>query len=205
MSGGIKRERSDEAAPRRPTSAVLEGLARDAPEGEVTLAWVVAYLRERSFGIVMLIVALVGLVPGASTFVGLVLAVPAFQMILGRREPAFPRAITKRHVATRRLRRLLKHVIPALKRLEVIVRPRWAMPFRATSRVVGFVVLLLSASLLAPIPFSHVIPILVIALIAFAFLERDGVLLALALTAAAFSLTITLAAIWGAVEASLLL
>jgi hypothetical protein len=83
---------------------------------------------------------------------------------------------------------------------ERIVRPRWRTPFEATKRVVGFVILLLGMTLLAPIPFSQIIPALVIMLLAFAFLEEDGVLLCLALTAAAVSLSMTAAAVWGAVE-----
>jgi hypothetical protein len=55
-------------------------------------------------------------------------------------------------------------------------------------------------TLLAPIPFSQIIPALVIMLLAFAFLEEDGVLLCLALAAAAVSLSISAAAVWGAAE-----
>ena len=44
------------------------------------------------------------------------------------------------------------------------------------------------------------VPVLVIVLLAFAFLEEDGVLLCIALAAALASLAITAAAVWGAVE-----
>ncbi len=50
---------------RVPMSVILEGLLRDAPT-DATLEWIVANLRERSFGIVMLLIALVGLAPGLS-------------------------------------------------------------------------------------------------------------------------------------------
>ena len=73
------------------------------------------------------------------------------------------------------------------------------------ARSFGIVMLLLGATLLAPIPFSHVIPALVVMLLAFAFLEEDGVLLYLALAAAVLSLAVTAAAVWGTIEASLLL
>jgi hypothetical protein len=82
------------------------------------------------------------------------------------------------------------------------VRPRWATPFKTTKRVVGFVILLLGATLLAPLPFSHVIPILAIMLLAFAYLEEDGILLCVALVAAMASLAITGAAVWGTIEVS---
>jgi len=190
---------------RIPTSVILERLARDAPAGEVSLEWIVENLGERSFGIVMLLVSLVGLVPGTSPLVGILLAVPAVQMILGRQEPVLPRRIAARRVSTRRLVRVLERLIPVLRRIERVVRPRWGTPFEATKRVVGFIILLLCGTLFAPIPFSHVIPAVVIMLLAFAFLEEDGVLLCIALAAAVISVAITSAAVWGVIEAGLLL
>jgi Exopolysaccharide synthesis, ExoD len=43
--------------------------------------------------------------------------------------------------------------------------------------VVGSIILLLAATLLLPLPFSHIIPPLVIMLISFAYLEDEGMLL----------------------------
>ena len=186
---------------RVPTSVILEDLLRDAP-GEVTLAWFTATLHERSFGIVMLLIGLVGLVPGISPVAGVALAVPAVQMMLGRGEPVLPRRLATRRISKQRLARILARVIPVFRRLERLVRPRWRTPFQATQRAVGFVIFLLGATLLAPVPFSHVIPALVIMLLAFAYLEEDGVMLSIALGAAVLSLAVTAAAIWGAVEVS---
>jgi hypothetical protein len=179
---------------RVPTSVVLEGLLHDAPTDQVALGW-----------IVMLLIALMGLVPGASLSMGVLLAIPAVQMILARPGPVLPRTIAARSIPTPRLARLVKRVSPVLKGMERIVRPRWRTPFEAAKRMVGLVVLLLGTTLLAPIPFSHIIPALVIMLLAFALLEEDGVLLCLALAAAVISLSITAAAVWGTIEASLLL
>ncbi|MEO3429265.1 exopolysaccharide biosynthesis protein [Pelagibius sp. CAU 1746] len=190
-----------EVAMRVPTSIILEGLLRDAPS-DVTLEWIVANLKERSFGIVMLLIALVGLVPGLSPVVGILLAIPAVQMILGRNEPLLPRRLAARRISQIRLRRILRRLIPVVKRLERIIRPRWAMPFETTKRAVGFVILLLGATLLVPVPLSNIVPTLAIMLLAFAFLEEDGLLLCVALTAAAVSFAVTAAAIWGTIEAS---
>jgi hypothetical protein len=182
------------------TSTILEKLLDDAPRSHVTLNWLIDNLGARSFGIVMLLIGLVGLVPGASPFIGVLLAYPAIQMVMARPAPVLPGIIARRSIQTPRLARLIERVIPVLHRLERIVRPRWHTPFEATKRVVGFVILLLSVTLLAPIPFSQVIPGLVIMLLAFAFLEEDGVLLCVALTAAVVSLSITVVAVWAAVE-----
>lgn len=190
---------------RVPTSTILERLAAQAPAGQVTLGWVLGNLEDRSFGLILLLAALLGLVPGLSPLAALLLAIPAVQMIRGRAEPVLPGRLARRRLSTRRLTRLLARVVPLLRRMERVVRPRWPTPFEATKRVVGVVILLLAATLLAPIPFSQYIPVAVIVLLAFAFLEEDGVLLALALAAALVSLAITAAAVWGTIEAGRLL
>jgi len=63
--------------------------------------------------------------------------------------------------------------------------PRWHTPLQATKRLVGAVVVILSATLVfSPIPLSNVLPALVIVLISLAYLEEDGLLLLIALLAA---------------------
>ena len=53
--------------------------------------------------------------------------------------------------------------------------------------------------MLAPIPLGHVPPALATMLLAFTLLEEDGLLLSLALAAAAVSIAITAATVWGTV------
>lgn len=185
---------------REPTSTVLERLLTGAPDDEVSLAWLIDGLRERSFGIVMLILGLVALIPGASGIVGVLLMIPAVQMMLARKGPAFPGFIARRRIAKRKLARLIARINPVLRRIERVVRPRWTTPFEATKMAVGLVVLVLAATLLAPIPFSNIIPGLVIVLLSFAYLEEDGVALCIALGAALVSLAIVAATVWAALR-----
>jgi len=86
--------------------------------------------------------------------------------------------------------------------LERVVRPRWPTPFGATKRAVGGAVLLLGAGLFVPVPLSNVPPAAAIALIAFAYLERDGLLLCAALTAALAVLALAAALGWEALGAT---
>ena len=130
---------SDDVEMRIPTSVILEGLLHDAPKDHVTLNWIIDHLGARSFGIIMLIIALVGLVPGASAFIGILLAVPAIQMMMARPAPVLPRIIAGRKISTPRLAGLLHRLVPILKRMERVVRPRWRTPFEATKRVLGLV------------------------------------------------------------------
>jgi hypothetical protein len=182
-----------------PTSTVMHELLDHAPGDKVSLGWVIEQLGERSFGLLMFLLALIALVPGLSGFIGVLLMIPAFQMIMARHVPVLPRFITRRQIPTQRFARLIGRMVPLLRRAERLFKPRWPTPFETTRRVVGVVIMLLGVTLIEPIPFSHVIPSLVIMLVALAYLEEDGIMLCVALAVALASLAITGATVWGTV------
>jgi hypothetical protein len=189
-----------DATDRLPTSILLEQLLNAAPTDGVTFDWLVGQLRERAFGFVMLFMGMAALVPGGSMFIGLLLTYPAIQMILAREAPAFPAILGTRRISTTSLAAVSSRVAAALKRVERFIRPRWRTPFAATKRVIGVVVLALAPTLIWPFPFSHIIPALVIILLALALLEQDGILLCLALVAALASLVMTGATVWASIR-----
>jgi len=189
-----------DAKERTPSSRVLEDLIHQAPPERFTLGWLISNLQQRSFGVVVLFLGLLAATPIGSTVPGLMLAAVALQMIAGRRELVFPQFITARTLPTRYLFRVAEHAIPAMQYLEKAVHPRWPTAFEATKRLVGVVVLLLTAALLlTPVPLSNVAPAIVIALTSLAYLEEDGLLLCFALFAAVVLIGFESAAIWGAI------
>jgi hypothetical protein len=175
---------------------VLQRLHDGVPTGHFTLGWLMHSLHKRSFGIIMLLIALVAIAPGLSIAAGLLLMIPAFQMIIGKAAPVFPRRIATHPLPTQHLAAVVQRSIPVLRYLEKVVHPRWHTPLQATKRLVGTVVLMLSATLVfIPIPLSNVVPALTIALIALAYIEEDGILLSIALLAAAIGLAVATAAV----------
>jgi len=144
--------------------------------------------------------AIVALVPGASIIVGLLIAWPAIQLMLGHDAARLPRSMARREVAVVRLERVIAAVAPRLARVERLIRPGWPMVFEAARRLVGLAMLLVGLTLVSPVPMSQVVPALVIMLLALAYLEEDGLALLLALFAALCSLATTGAMVWGAVE-----
>lgn len=188
------------AEDRTPTSVVLETLLRATPTDHVTLDWLIARLGERSFGIVLLLLAIVGLLPGLSAIAAILLMVVAGQMILAHHTPVFPRLVGARRVATRRLAKLVRRIVPVLRWLERFIRPRWITPLATTRRAVGVVVVLLGAGLLVPVPLSNIPPALAILLIAFAYLEEDGVLLCTALLLALVMIATSAVVMWEAIS-----
>lgn len=183
-----------------PASVVLQRLHDEAPIGHFTLGWVMARLHKHSFGIIMLLLALVATVPGIAYIAGLLLMVPALEMIAGRAAPNFPRGIAARPFPTRHLAALMQRAVPVLRFLEKATYPRWPTPPQATKRLVGMCVLLLNIVVVFnPIPFASIAPALVIALISLAYLEQDGLLLLIGLSVAVLVLAIAAAAVWEAV------
>jgi hypothetical protein len=180
-----------------PASVVLQRLHDEVPADHFTLAWLTNNLHKRSFGIIMLLIALVAIAPGLSIIAGLLLMIPAVQMIAGKAAPVFPRRIATRSLPTRHLAAVVQRAIPLLRYLEKVTHPRWHTPLEATKRLVGAVVVILSTTLvLIPIPLSNVVPASVIALISLAYLEEDGVLLSMALLAAMIVMTVATIGVW---------
>ena len=111
-----------------PASIVLQRLHDEAPIDHFTLGWLMGSLHKRSFGIIMLVLAVVAIAPGISIVAGLLLMIPAFQMIMGQIAPAFPRHIAARPMPTQRLAALVQRAVPVLRYLEKVIFPRWPTP-----------------------------------------------------------------------------
>jgi hypothetical protein len=171
-----------------------------ADSAHVSVGWLMAQLGERSFGLALFVMAVIAFLPGASTVMGVLIAWPAIQMILGHDLAVLPRWIARRQVGVEKLARVIRVLTPRLRWVERLVRPRWPTPFHTTKRVIGVVMLLLGLTLVSPVPFGHVAPALAIMLLALAWLEEDGVALMVALIAALASIAATAAEVWGAVE-----
>ncbi len=183
-----------------PVSSILRELRETAPPDRFSLDWLLDSLETRSFAIVILMLALVAMAPGVSIVAGLLITTLGLQMMAGRAAPAFPRRVAAYTMPTVYLSASIRRVVPVLARIEKIIRPRWAMPPQTTKRAVGFVVVLLSiAVVFVPIPLSNIAPAFMIALIAIAYLEEDGMLLSFALFVGVALLLTTCVVLWEAV------
>lgn len=183
-----------------PTSVQLSRMLDRVEDAHVPIGWLIEQLGRRSFGLTLLVMAVIGLLPGASTIIGLLVAWPATQMVLGHEVAVLPRMIARRQIAVDRLARVVRIVTPRLAWVERLIRPRWPPPFQVATPLTGIVMLLLGLTMVLPVPFGQVVPALVIMLLALAYLEEDGIALLIALIAALASLAITTAAVWGTVE-----
>ncbi|HTB37132.1 MAG TPA: exopolysaccharide biosynthesis protein [Reyranella sp.] len=186
---------------RVPTSVQLARmLGRAEAETVVSMGWLMEQLGGRSFGLALLVMGVLGLLPGISTVAALMVVWLAVQMMLGHEAAVLPRLVARRSIGVERLARLIGIVAPWLAWLERLVQPRWPILFQTTERLTGLTMLLLGLSMLLPVPFSQIVPAPVIMLLALAYLEEDGIALVLALIAALAALSLTAATIWGTLQ-----
>jgi hypothetical protein len=173
----------------------------DRAEGAVvSIGWLMEQLGRRSLGLALLVMAVICLLPAVSFVTGPLVAWLSLQLMLGHEAAVLPRLIARRSVPVDRLARVIGIVAPWLAWIERLVRPRWPMAFQTAKWVTGIVMLLLSLTMLTPLPFSQIVPALVIILLALAYLEEDGIALLVALVAALVALSIFGVAVWGTVE-----
>jgi hypothetical protein len=190
---------SEDPAGEDPASSVCDVLHRlhsTAPSGGFTLGWLIDGLDRHSFGVIILLLAVIALVPGVSIIAGLLLLISGGEMALGHDAPTFPRRIATHRLPMRHLTAVLGRAVPVLRWLEKFTHPRWPTPRTATQRVVGALIALLSLALIGiPIPLGNVIVALVIGTVALAYLEEDSLLLAIGimLSVAVLALTSVLA------------
>jgi len=193
--------RPDSSVP-LPASQVLQEMLDSLPPDHFTLGWLSSHLHRRSFGVIVLILALIAMVPGLSYLAGFLLFAPAIAMIAGHDAPTFPDRISNRPLPTHGLTLAVRRTMPILRYLEKIIRPRWQMPLETTKRLVGAAVFLLTALLLlTPLPFIQVVPGIIIVILSVAYLEDDGLLLSLGLFATLALLGASAGAVWGMIVA----
>lgn len=174
--------------PHTHTSDFLEQLVARAPDGPVDLEWLLDHLDKRSFGLLLLLLGLLVIVPGIATIATVMLFFPSVEMMLGRNRPSFPQFLSKRPFDFKRFKRFTERARPVLRAIENVSSPRWNAPSAVIDRLVGLLVFLLALSAIWPIPLVNVIPGAVIVLIAIAYLQEDGLLLTVAGLAALASL-----------------
>lgn len=176
------------------TSALLAETLQAIDSTHVSVGDLMMQFQRRSFGGVLLILALLAMVPGISVFAGIAMVVPAFQLFIGLPAPVFPNVIQQRQVRVANLQKWGMTISRWVERLETLVVPRWPLlTNRLARRVIGLIILFLGIVVTIPFPFSNFPPALAIICFALGLLERDGImiLIASALSAIAFTIGFT--------------
>lgn len=171
------------------TSVLLNRVLDELPTGEVTVGYLVAKLRGRSFGGILMLLTILGLLPIVSFFAGLVIVYVGVQMALGFRAPQLPGVLAGRQVRSAAIQRYGKQAVSWVSAGEAFVRPRWLMLTRPPSmRIIGLIVTCLAVVLVLPVPLINIPPAIALFMFALAILERDGLMLLFAVIAAVMAM-----------------
>jgi hypothetical protein len=158
-------------------SRALVRIAREAKGDRITLGDLLAALRERAYGAMLLVFAFPNMLPsppGLAAVLGLPLVVLSALMMTGR-DPWLPDFIARRGLTAANFRNMINRAIPWIKRAERLLRHR-LLPVtgRLGQRAIGALCLLLALVLMLPVPFGNLMPALAISVLSLGLLERDG-------------------------------
>lgn len=159
------------------TSELLNETINSLHGKNIEIGELILQFQRRSFGGVLLILAILAMVPGISIFAGIAMIVPAYQLLIGLSAPVFPSSVRKRKVSVNALKRWGPKVITWVILLEKLVRFRWpVLTNTAARRVMGLTIMLLAIIVTIPFPFSNFPPSVAIICFALGLLERDGLM-----------------------------
>lgn len=173
------------------TSALLAETLQTLSGSHVAVGELMQQFQRRSFGGVLLILALLAMVPGISVFAGIAIIVPAMQLLLGLPSPMFPAFIQERQIGIAGLQKWGLKVSKGIEKLETLVVPRWSiMSSNVARRLIGLIIVLLGIVVAIPFPFSNFPPALATVCFALGLLERDGVMITIACALSIIAFTI---------------
>lgn len=161
-------------------SELLEAMAAGRGDGDITIGEIVDRFGDRSFGVLILVLALPAwipvLPPGVPSIFGIVIAGISCQMLVGREAPWLPDFVARRSIPAERFARLVTRTVPWLRRAELALRQRLDPAFAGGLgiRIVAFFCLLLALAVCIPLPMTNAGPALSLAVIALGLIERDG-------------------------------
>ena len=168
-------------------SAILDDLLGTLTDlGALSVGVLAELLQERGTGVLMVLFALflalpTGILPGLNTIFAIPLILLAGQLALGRTTVWLPRGVTARRLDPEAVRGVVGRLLPSLRRLETLIRPRlsWVVA-GGGRRLFGALATVLALFAAIPVPLTHTVPGFALLLFAIGFTMGDGLLVVLA-------------------------
>lgn len=162
------------AAPAR-ASEILDRLARETQTESVDVGMLLEALKDRSFGIIIILFALPNAILPVAWVLGTPILLFSIQMTMGRQEPWLPEIMRRPKLSRETFARVMAYVARYLGIIESWLQPRWMwLTSNVMERVIGAYLIFLTLVLLVPVPFGNALPSFGIAIIAAGLLEKDG-------------------------------
>ncbi|RDY69675.1 exopolysaccharide biosynthesis protein [Lysobacter soli] len=177
------------------TRALLDVFAAGNPDEQLRMGDVLHGLGDRSFGMLLFVSTIPAFIPipgvGGAISGPLVILI-GLQLLIGLRQPWLPKFLARRGPHRHAMARFRDLLAPWLTRLEKVVKPRLPvlLDHRVADFFTGVLLVLLGLLLSLPIPFTNYLFGALLLLFAFALLERDGWLMAVAWAAGIIAIAV---------------
>lgn len=160
-------------------STLLDTFLKSIQGERISIQNLVDAMGDRAFGMLLLIFALPNLIstalPGISFILGLPLLFLSYQLLIGLKQPWFPKFLSQRTFRREDLRKLLTASMPFLKKVESLLQTRLSFLLAPIAeRIMALICLIMAILITLPIPLGNWFPALAISFFAIALLEHDG-------------------------------
>jgi len=197
----MDQRQTDLAGQHEKTSLILTRTLQSFEGANTNVGTLLYKLRRRSFGGVLLILAVLSLIPGVGIFSGILMMILGIQLCVGFRSPKLMRSINKRTISVDHIRYMLNRVIPSIEKAERFIKPRWLFFTGVPLNIlVGLVTFLLSIFVILPLPFTNLLPTLSIVIFSIGLMERDGLFILFGLIIASCALLVGAAIVYFALQ-----
>ncbi|MDP3801563.1 exopolysaccharide biosynthesis protein [Brevundimonas sp.] len=163
----------------RSFSQVIEDIgAKEDPK--LYLGELINAFGERGFGALMLFFGLlniaIGIIPGTTTILGAPLLLMGLQLMVRQDQLWLPKWALRRWIERETYRHGVEKVLPRLRMVERLSRPRLSIMTSEVSEVlIGVATVVLAFILILPIWGGNLVPALIISTFGFGLMQRDGV------------------------------
>jgi hypothetical protein len=157
------------------TSDIVARVARENQANNVTVGELLEALKDRSFGVIIILFALPNAIVPISWVLGTPILFFAVQMVLGWQKPWLPAFMRRQQISGETFAKIANYVVRYLSTLEKWLKPRlgW-LTTDIAERFIGLYMVFLTIILLVPIPFGNALPAFGISIIAAGLIEKDG-------------------------------
>ncbi|GHC18335.1 ABC transporter permease [Kushneria pakistanensis] len=171
-------------------SDLLTSLDDEHEGSDVSINDILETFHSRSFGPLLVMPPLIALVLpvfGLPSVCGVITALVAIQLVMGRNNPWLPKRIRHLSIDGQRYHRVVEKAQPWVKRLERLFKPRLSfMNNAAAHRITALLIVLISLCIpfVEPLPLAPALPCSMLLLIALGMMARDGLVMLIGLTVA---------------------
>jgi hypothetical protein len=158
------------------TSVAIKKFASQTQGQDVSLGSILFALKERGFGVLMILFALPNaVIPGISFILGAPIVLFALQLASGRDEVWLPAFMRRRELPSALFEKIAARVVKFLTWIEKRSEPRWTWLVSGNAqRFLGVYIAVVAAFLMLPVPFGNALPALGISFISAGLIEKDG-------------------------------